>query len=317
MSMPRAVCLLGPTAAGKSSAALALAHHLERRGQRCELISVDSAQVYRGMDIGTAKPTRDERAAVPHHLIDICEPTEGYSAGHFVRDAAELITELNTRGCLPLLTGGTMLYFQALQRGLAPLPEADASLRDQLDERGARLGWPALHAELAQVDPVSAARLRPTDAQRIQRALEVFALASVPLSELQRETAPGLAADYLNIGLIPGDRGVLHARIAQRFANMLAAGLVEEVAGLLQRPGVRRSTPALRAVGYRQMLPHVLDNQPLDIAAGNALTATRRLAKRQLTWLRSWPDLTSVDSLVADTRHTVLTKVVDWLDCQP
>lgn len=313
MGASRAVCLLGPTAAGKSARALELATRLQAMGQPCEIISVDSAQVYRGMDIGTAKPTAAERHAVPHHLLDICAVTDTYSAGRFVADAAAVLTRLSAAGVLPVLTGGTMLYFLALQRGLAVLPEANAELRAELDARAARYGWPALHAELAQVDPETAERLRPSDAQRIQRALEVYTLTGVPLAELQSATAPVVQAEYLNIGLVPGDRRALHARIERRLQEMLAAGLVAELEGLLRLPGVCATTPALRAVGYRQLVPHVRDGAALEPAVTNAATATRRLAKRQLTWLRSWQDLHRIDSGSADCGEALMQQVANWL----
>ncbi|MEE4184671.1 MAG: tRNA (adenosine(37)-N6)-dimethylallyltransferase MiaA [Gammaproteobacteria bacterium] len=308
---------MGPTAAGKSALALALAARLAAMGQPCEIISVDSAQVYRGMDIGTAKPSAAERRQVPHHLLDICAITDTYSAGRFVADAAALLTRLSAAGVLPLLTGGTMLYFLALQRGLAELPSADAGLRAELDARAARLGWPALHAELAQVDPRTAERLRPTDAQRIQRALEVYKLTGMPLADLQSATAPVVESDYLNIGLLPNDRAALHARIDQRLQAMLAAGFVAEVRALLQQPAVTAATPALRAVGYRQLIPHVLYGEDLESAVTHAATATRRLAKRQLTWLRSWPDLHRFDPRQAGCSDALMQRVSDWLAGEP
>ncbi len=275
---------MGPTASGKSALALALARALDG-----EIVSVDSAQVYRGMDIGTAKPSMAERGLVPHHLIDIVDPTESYSAARFTRDAVAAVTAIRAKGRVPILAGGTMLYFKALTEGLSALPEADATVRTALDARAAREGWPALHAELARVDPATAARLPPTDAQRIQRALEVHALTGVPLSQLQGQrapAAPGLA-DAIAIALVPSDRAALHEAIAQRFGAMLAAGLVDELRALRERYALDPTLPSMRSVGYRQAW-RFLDG---EIDAGElreqGIAATRQLAKRQFTWLRA------------------------------
>lgn len=306
---------MGPTASGKSSLALRLAARLAG-DLTCEIVSVDSAQVYRGMDIGTAKPTAAERARVRHHLLDLRDPADSYSAGAFCRDAVAAIQQITTASHVPLLVGGTMLYFQALQQGLAALPEADSATRAELDARAAESGWPALHAELAQRDPATAARLHPTDAQRIQRALEVYALTGVPLSELQSVTVPAAAIEFLNIGLVPGDRSRLHAGIEARLEGMLAAGLLGEIEALLERPGVSAATPALRAVGYRQLLPLVGGTDDAQLRAqalADAATATRRLAKRQLTWLRSWPALQTLDCFSAGLDDEVERCVRGWL----
>ena len=279
------LCIAGPTASGKSAAALALADAWAPR--RVEIVSVDSAQAYRGMDIGTAKPHPAERAAVPHHLIDIVEPSDRYSAARFVADATRLIADIAARGALPLLVGGTMLYFKALFDGLDEMPAADPSVRAAIDARAAEVGWPALHAELAIVDPVTAARLSGNDAQRIQRALEVHRLSGRPLSawhtgRARREPPP-------LISLEPRDRGWLHTRIAQRFAAMLDAGLVDEVRGLRARGDLRADLPSMRAVGYRQAWA-ALDAGDLSALADTGSAATRQLAKRQLTWLRAMPE---------------------------
>ena len=278
------LCLAGPTAAGKTAVALDLARHLAGR-RPVEIISVDSALVYRGMDIGTAKPTAAERAEVPHHLIDILEPTEAYSAAQFVADATRLAAEIRARGHLPLLVGGTMLYFKALREGLDTMPAADPALRQALDERAAREGWPALHAELARVDPATAARLPPTDAQRIQRALEVHALSGRPLSSWQQGPRTADVAAWPLVALEPASRGWLHARIAERFAAMLQAGLVDEVRQLRARGDLHPGLPSMRCVGYRQVW-EALDTGRLDDLAERGIAATRQLAKRQLTWLR-------------------------------
>jgi len=279
---PRALCLAGPTASGKTAVALALAEQLP-----VEIISVDSALVYRGMDIGTAKPTRAERAAVPHHLIDIIDPALAYSAARFVADAQRLIGEITARGRVPLLVGGTMLYFKALREGLDSMPAADPALRLAIEQEAAARGWPALHAELARVDPATAARLAPADAQRVQRALEVFRLSGRPLSAWQR--GRGEATDAAAVPMVtlePVSRAWLHARIAARFDAMLAAGLVAEVQALRERGDLHAALPALRCVGYRQVWA-ALDGADLDGLREAGIAATRQLAKRQLTWLRS------------------------------
>ena len=283
-----AVTICGPTACGKTDLALALAKRWP-----VEIISVDSALVYRGMDIGTAKPDRATLAATPHHLIDILDPAEHYSAGRFVRDARDAMDAIAARGAVPLLVGGTMLYYRALQRGLATLPEADWRWRASLDAEARLKGWPALHQRLTRIDPAAAARIRPTDVQRIQRALEVYHLTGRPISALQLEqTATPVAVDYLNVGLIPGDRDALAERIQQRFDGMLAEGFVEEVRGLYRRADLTAATPAMRAVGYRQLRAFLAGECSLEEARQRAIIATRRLAKRQLSWLRGRSDLT-------------------------
>jgi len=304
------LCLAGPTASGKSAAALAIATALAPR-RAVEIVSVDSALVYRGMDIGTAKPSAAERAAVPHHLIDIVDPAERYSAARFVADANAAIAAIRRRGAVPLLVGGTMLYFKALFDGLDALPEADAGLRADIDARAARAGWPALHAELAAIDPASAARLAPNDSQRIQRALEVHQLSGRPLSAWH--SAPDGRTPPL-IALEPNDRAWLHARIGERFAAMLAAGFVDEVRRLRGRADLHAGLPSMRAVGYRQAWA-ALDGGELDLAdvAARASAATRQLAKRQLTWLRAmrWrrvvacDDADAIDQVVALARRHV------------
>lgn len=299
---------MGPTAAGKTAVAMELAERFP-----VEVISVDSALVYRGMDIGTAKPSADELARVPHRLIDILEPHEVYSAGAFCRDAVAQMQEITAAGRVPVLAGGTMLYFQALQQGLAELPAADDELRTAIDARAAELGWPALHAELAQLDPVTAERLKPTDAQRIQRALEVCRLAGEPLSALQAQTTPLVQAEYLNIGLLPSDRAQLHARIEQRLDVMFAQGFVAEVERLLTLPGMTAEVPALRAVGYRQVLPYLAGECDLQESHDKALVATRRLAKRQMTWLRGWPGLREIDCLDSRCAERAAELVGEWL----
>ncbi|MGC4394272.1 tRNA (adenosine(37)-N6)-dimethylallyltransferase MiaA [Hydrogenophaga sp. T2] len=313
---PRCIALAGPTASGKTAAALAIAARWP-----VEIVSVDSALVYRGMDIGTAKPSAAERAAVPHHLIDILEPTQAYSAADFVRDATRLVGEIAARGRTALLVGGTMLYFKALLTGLDDLPAADAAVRERLEARARAEGWPALHAELQRVDPVSAARLFPNDAQRIQRALEVFEVSGRPLSAFHTGRAHDphspLREEHL-IALEPADRAWLHARIAERFDAMLAAGFVDEVRALRARGDLHPELPAMRCVGYRQAWA-ALDAAPLPDAAALAelrergIFATRQLAKRQLTWLRSLPQRRVIAADAPDALAQVMAAVQHWL----
>jgi tRNA dimethylallyltransferase len=277
----RALVLAGPTASGKSAIALALAQHIE-----LEIISVDSAQVYRGMDIGTAKPSPAERAQVPHHLIDILEPNQRYSAARFVDDARRLIDEINQRGRAALLVGGTMLYVKALLEGLDALPEADPRVRAAIDAQAAAEGWPALHATLARVDPVTAARLAPLDAQRIQRALEVWHITGRALSQMQGQRRQEGMPPLPLVALEPLDRGWLHERIAERFDQMLRRGLLDEVRALRSRGDLHASMPSMRCVGYRQAW-QALDSGHTEGLRERGIAATRQLGKRQLTWLRS------------------------------
>lgn len=279
--LPAGLAILGPTASGKSALAMELARQLP-----VEIISVDSAQVYRGLDIGTAKPPAGDRRAVVHHLIDIREPGQVYSAGEFRDDALRLVREIAARGRIPLLVGGTMLYFRAFFRGIAELPTADPGLRAEIDRRAAREGWPALHAELAARDPAAAARIHPHDAQRIQRALEVLALAGRPLTSLWVQEDSYRFDEWTVCIMEPSDRRRLHELIGQRLEQMVAAGFVDEVRGLLARPGLTERSPALRLVGYRQLAGYVAGRDSLQGALEKARAATRQLAKRQLTWLR-------------------------------
>jgi len=274
---------MGPTATGKSALALALA---ERFGG--EIVTVDSAQVYRGLDIGSAKPDAATRARVPHHLVDLIDPSESYSAARFARDALAAVAAIRARNRVPILCGGTMLYFKALSEGLSELPGADPALRTELDRRAAREGWPALHAELARVDPALASRLEPNDAQRIQRALEVWHLAGVALSSLQGRRRRGDAlGPTLRIALLPGDRALLHAAIARRFDAMLAAGLVDELRGLRRRYRLEAGLPAMRCIGYRQAWAFLEGEIDATALRERGIAATRQLAKRQFTWLRA------------------------------
>jgi tRNA dimethylallyltransferase len=318
--LPFYLGLAGPTASGKTAAALAIA-----REHACEIISVDSALVYRGMDIGTAKPSAAELAQVPHHLIDIRDPLHAYSAAEFVRDARHLIIDITARGKLPLLVGGTMLYFKALFDGLDDMPAANPAVRAVLEQEAAEKGWPALHAELACVDPVTAARLAPADSQRIQRALEVYRLTGKPLSHFHSaKSAIEEIANYsystrpgVLISLEPSDRSWLHQRIAQRFDAMLEQGFVDEVRALRQRGDLHPDLPSMRCVGYRQVW-EALDahaasgsTAPLPMAETRELgiIATRQLAKRQITWLRSMPQRQVVQADASDTLPNVLMLV--------
>jgi tRNA dimethylallyltransferase len=303
---PLAVAIMGPTASGKTAAALAIAREVP-----AEIISVDSALVYRGMDIGTAKPNEEELASVPHHLIDIIDPSDVYSVAQFRADTLKLVAEISARGRLPLLVGGTMMYFKGLTDGLDELPTANAELRAQIESDAARLGWPAMHDKLRTLDPVTAARLAPNDAQRINRALEIIELSGRPMSELLsgREKLE-LPFDLLSFALEPSDRSVLHARIATRFDQMLGhsddSGIVAEVAGLRARGDLHPGLPSMRCVGYRQAWDY-LDGK-IDRAAlrETGIIATRQLAKRQLTWLRSMPERVVIDCLGAAPARSML-----------
>ena len=299
---PPVIALAGPTASGKTAAALALAGAL-----RAEIVSVDSALVYRGMDIGTAKPTREERARAPHHLIDIRDPAQAYSAAEFVRDALALIAEIRSRGHAVLLVGGTMLYFKALFEGLHEMPAADAQVRAAIEREAAERGWPALHSELAKVDAATAARLAPGDAQRIQRALEVFRVTGEPLSSFHQRTArEGGFTPTLFLSLEPADRAWLHERIAQRFDAMLAAGFLDEVRALRARGDLSPQLPSMRSVGYRQAWEALDGVFPMGELRDRGIYATRQLAKRQITWLRSMPQRTAIACDAPDALEQVL-----------
>ncbi|HEU0230090.1 MAG TPA: tRNA (adenosine(37)-N6)-dimethylallyltransferase MiaA [Burkholderiaceae bacterium] len=296
-------CLTGPTAAGKSASTLALAQRWP-----IEVINMDSATIYRGMDIGTAKPSTDERARLPQHLLDIRDPAESYSAAAFRQDALALIADIRARGRLPLLCGGTLLYYKTLREGLDDLPQADAALRADIERQAAELGWPALHRQLAILDPATAHRLSPNDSQRIQRALEICRLSGQPMSSLltrqtRQEEEP---YQYVTISLEPSDRSILHARIAQRYLAMMDAGLLAEVAALHARSDLHPGMPSVRCVGYRQLWSYLDGDTTLDDAVQQAIAATRRLAKRQLTWLRSLPDRQVIDCLGAGATSRVV-----------
>ena len=291
---PTAYALLGPTASGKSTLAMELASKFP-----LEIVSVDSAQVYRGMDVGTAKPSAAEQKRVAHHLIDLIEPTQSYSAGRFRADAVRAIGEIQGRGKVPLLVGGTMLYYKALAQGIDVLPQAEPGLRAQIDARATRHGWPALHADLARVDPVTAARLSPNDAHRIQRALEVWELSGKPISQLQKAQKTDLPFELHAYALVPEDRAELHRRIAARFECMLKEGLVEELQDLRRKHELHAALPSMRCVGYRQAWSCLEGEYGKAELREKGIAATRQLAKRQLTWLRSLPGLEPADRLAA------------------
>ena len=306
---PLAVAIMGPTASGKTAAALRIA-----RERPVEIISVDSALVYREMDIGTAKPTSEELASAPHHLIDIIDPLDAYSVMQFRNDTLRLVAEITARGSLPLLVGGTMMYFKGLTEGLDDLPTADAGVRAAIDSEAARIGWPGMHAKLATLDPVTAARLAPADAQRINRALEIIELTGKPMSELlARRAKPELPFELVSFALETPDRSVLHKRIALRFDQMLGdsddEGIVAEVARLRARGDLTPNLPSMRCVGYRQAWEY-LDGK-IDRAGlrETGIIATRQLAKRQLTWLRAMPERIVVDFLGPDPAGAILGRL--------
>lgn len=304
--------LMGPTAAGKTDLALELVAEFP-----CEIISVDSAMIYRGLDIGAGKPSREILEQVPHHLVDVRDPSERYSAGQFVRDSQRLIAEIRERNKVPLLVGGTMLYFKALTQGLAELPEANPSVRAKLAERASIEGWPALHAELRGVDPIAAQKILPNDAQRIQRALEVFLVTGRRLSELQLENVRQTPNDnFVPLVWSPGIRAVLYDRIAARFARMLELGFLEEVQRLFARKDLSRDLPALRAVGYRQLLEFFAGDFSLDEAVRRGIIATRHLARRQLIWLRASNTYEWFDSLELSAVARIKDRIANCLQAR-
>ena len=303
-ALPLYICLAGPTASGKTAAALAIA-----RAHPVEIISVDSALVYRGMDIGTAKPSAAELASVPHHLINIRDPLQAYSAAEFVQDAQTLIHQIAARNRLPLLVGGTMLYFKALFDGIDPMPPAQPALRATIEAEAQQKGWLAMHAELARVDPVTAARLAPADSQRIQRALEVYRASGLPISHFHARSATPAPSTVPLISLEPLDRAWLHTRIAQRFDAMLAAGFIDEVRTLRTRGDLHAELPSMRCVGYRQAWETLDGLWGMDSLRERGIAATRQLAKRQITWLRSMPQRQVVDCQAEDATEQVLRAV--------
>lgn len=308
------VCLAGPTASGKSAATLALARHWP-----IEIINVDSATIYRQMDIGTAKPGADEQHIVPHHLLDIRDPSQTYSAAEFCADALKLIEEIHSRNRIPLLCGGTMMYYKALREGLNNLPSANPGIRQELEKEAAVSGWPAMHAQLQHVDPLTAQRLAPNDSQRIQRALEIHRITGKPMSQLLAEQRPNQENPwhYVTISLEPSDRAVLHERIAQRYYAMIEVGLVAEVEALFNRGDLNETMPSIRCVGYRQIWAYLKGEIDLPTAIDRAIAATRQLAKRQLTWLRAQPGRHVVDCLSHNAADQILKIAPQYWNAPP
>ena len=303
---PLAIFLMGPTASGKTDLAIQLRQQLP-----VEVISVDSALIYRGMDIGTAKPSKAELALAPHRLIDICDPAESYSAANFRTDALREMQEISAQGKIPLLVGGTMLYYKALLEGLSPLPSADDKVRSEIEAKATLIGWVGLHQELCKIDPISAQRINPNDSQRINRALEVFYLTGKTLTELTAQKGEALPYDILQFAIAPEQREVLHLRIEQRFHKMIELGFQQEVEKLYRRPDLNENLPSIRCVGYRQMWEYLRGDYDHDEMVFRGICATRQLAKRQITWLRGWTSpIQWLDSLQpAQALEKVLTSV--------
>ncbi|MDY3330953.1 MAG: tRNA (adenosine(37)-N6)-dimethylallyltransferase MiaA [Pelistega sp.] len=310
MTMPSPIiCIAGPTAAGKSASVLTLAEHFP-----IEIINVDSATIYRGMDIGTAKPSKAEQALVPQHLLDIKDPLESYSAADFYDDTLKLIADIQARGRIPILAGGTMMYYKTLREGLHDLPSADPILREQLEQEARAIGWPAMHEKLRELDSITAERLAPNDSQRIQRALEVITLTGKPLSQLFAEQKNNASPyQFVTISLEPENRADLHARIATRFMQMIDQGFVDEVRRLFERGDLHTDLPSIRCVGYRQLWTHIAGEVDLDTAIEQGIAATRQLAKRQITWLRSQPERVIIDCFSSNVPGQVLAQVKSLL----
>jgi tRNA dimethylallyltransferase len=307
-SNSKIICLMGPTASGKTDLAIKVCKHFP-----CEIISVDSGMVYRGMDIGTAKPTIEQRAVAPHRLIDICDPNEAYSAGQFRKDALREIGDILKQNRIPLLVGGTMLYFKTLQQGLSELPDADLSVRQKIMEEAGQIGWQALHKKLAKIDPLTASRIHPNDSQRIQRALEIYEITGKNMTELFAiRGIKSVPYQILNIAIAPLQRSILHERIEKRFDQMLKNGFIEEVEQLFKRGDLHSDLPSMRTCGYRQVWRYLAGKMAYDEMQERAIIATRQLAKRQLTWLRNWPDLCWFD--IED--DMLLKKILQQVECQ-
>ncbi|GAB1668481.1 tRNA (adenosine(37)-N6)-dimethylallyltransferase MiaA [Mannheimia haemolytica] len=304
---PLALFLMGPTASGKTDLAIALRQELP-----IEVISVDSALIYKGMDIGTAKPSKEELALAPHRLIDILDPAESYSAMNFHADALREMADITAQGKIPLLVGGTMLYYKALLEGLSPLPSADPAIRAEIESRAAQHGWATLHQELVKIDPIAGARINPNDSQRINRALEVFYITGKTMTELTAQQGEALPYNILQFAIVPQDRAVLHQRIKQRFHKMIEQGFEEEVKRLFLRKDLHINLPSIRCVGYRQMWEYLQGDISLDEAIFKGICATRQLAKRQITWLRGWQgELTWLDSLAPTSSKAKMVEKID------
>jgi tRNA dimethylallyltransferase len=310
--LPLVLFLMGPTASGKTDLAIRL-----RQQYPVEIISVDSALIYKGMDIGTAKPDADELALAPHRLIDILDPAEAYSAADFRRDALNEIAKIHAEGKIPLLVGGTMLYFKALLQGLSPLPAANPEVRKQIEQEATEKGWQALHNELRAIDPVSAERIHPNDPQRLSRALEVYRISGKSLTELTETKGEPLPFRVKQFAVAPKDRALLHKRIELRFEKMIQAGFEDEVKALYAREDLHPDLPSIRCVGYRQMWEYLDGESTLDDAIFRGICATRQLAKRQITWLRSWDDLVWLDSEHVEDSMKTLTDAIasDGINC--
>lgn len=303
--LPPAIFIMGPTASGKTELAVKIVQQLP-----CEIISVDSAMVYRQMNIGTAKPDAETLRVAPHRLIDICDPKESYSAAQFVTDALQAMAEIQAKGLIPLLVGGTFLYFRVLEQGLSPLPSADEAIRAELEEEGQRIGWPAMHAKLAQIDPLAAERIHANDPQRIQRALEVFYITGKPISTLyERKKVSHSPFRFVKIALAPQERTELHKKIEQRFKLMLEMGLIEEVEALYRRGDLSADLPSMRAVGYRQVWQYLEGKWDYNTMHNKAVVATRQYAKRQFTWLRAEPRCHWYNALHQNIHKEVLKKL--------
>jgi tRNA dimethylallyltransferase len=304
-SRPKAIFLMGPTASGKTALAIALRQQLP-----VELISVDSALIYRGMDIGTAKPSAQELAQAPHRLLDIRDPAESYSAAEFRRDALAEMAEITQKGKIPLLVGGTMLYFKALLEGLSPLPSADPEVRQRIEQMAAEKGWEALHRQLCKIDPVAGSRIHPNDPQRLSRALEVFFISGKTLTELTKTAGEALPYDVYQFAIAPASRELLHQRIALRYDQMLASGFEAEARALFARGDLHTDMPSIRCVGYRQMWSYLSGEIDYDEMVYRGICATRQLAKRQMTWLRGWPDVHWLDSDAPELARNAVLQVV-------
>lgn len=304
LSQPPVICLMGPTAAGKTALAFALHDALP-----CDIISVDSALVYRDMDIGTAKPTASELAQYPHRLIDIKDASESYSAAEFCKDALREVAQIRAQGRIPLLVGGTMMYYKSLIDGISPLPEANADIRQEIEQQADNLGWQAMHQQLAAVDPISAQRIHPNDPQRLTRALEVFKLTGKTLTELTEQKGESLSGEVLQFAIAPSDRAELHQRIELRFKQMLEQGFEQEVVKLFERGDLHENLPSIRCVGYRQMWQYLNGEVDYDEMVFRGICATRQLAKRQLTWLRGWHNLQWLDTKSSTNLSQVVAKI--------